>query len=71
MEAREKADILNWKKEQFLNVAEESIDKIYFKPAAAENEIHVFADAFEETICAVAFPRSQPKEYSDNLAFVN
>ena len=30
----------------------------------------MFADASEDTMCAVAYLRSQPKEYSSGLAFV-
>ena len=30
----------------------------------------MFADASEDTMCAVAYLRSQPKEYSADLAFV-
>ena len=35
-----------------------------------KTEINVFADASEDTMCAVAYLRSQPIEYSADLAFV-
>ena len=33
-------------------------------------EPHVIAEASEDTMCAVAYLRSQPNEYSADLAFV-
>ena len=35
-----------------------------------KTELHVFAEASEDTMCAVAYLRSQPKKYSADLAFV-
>ena len=47
-----------------------SIDRRYFSTAKDKWELHVFADASEDTMCAVAYIRSKPKEYSADLAFV-
>ena len=69
MEPGEETEFLRWK-EQLPIVAETSIDRRYFKRERHKTEFHVFADASEDTICAVAFLRSQPKEYSADLAFV-
>ena len=51
-------------------MAETSIDRRYFNRKRDKTELHVFADATEETMCAVAYLRSQPEEYSADLAFV-
>ena len=42
----------------------------YFNRERDKSELHVFADASEDTICAVAYLRSQLKEYPADLAFV-
>ena len=57
-------------KEQLPIVAETSIDRRYFNRERDKTEFHLFADASEDTMCAVAYRRSQPKEYSADLAFV-
>ena len=62
-------EYLKWK-EQLSIVAESSIDRKYFNRERYKTELHVFADASEDTICAVAYLRSQPKEYSADLSFV-
>ena len=51
-------------------VAETSIDRRYFNGERDKVKLHVFADASEDTMCAVAYLRSHPKEYSADLAFV-
>ena len=51
-------------------MAETSIDRRYFSTSKDKWELHVFADASEDTMCAVAYLRSKPKEYSADLAFV-
>ena len=69
MEPREEEEFLRWK-EHFPIVAKTSIDRRYFIRERDKTELHVFADASEDTMCAVAYLRSQPKEYSAVLAFV-
>ena len=69
MESGEEAEFLRWK-EQLPIVAETSIARRYFYRARDKIEHHVFTDASEDTMCAVAYLRSQPKEYSADLAFV-
>ena len=69
VEPGEEAEFLRWK-DQFPVVAETSIDRTYFKRESDKTELHVFADASEDTMCAVAYLRSQPKEYSADLAFI-
>ena len=61
-------EFLRWK-QQLPIVAETSIDRRYFN-REDRTELHVFADASEDTMCAVAYLRSQTKEYSADLAFV-
>ena len=51
-------------------MAETSIDRRYFSREKDKAELHVFADASEDTMFAVAYLRSQPKKYSADLAFV-
>ena len=58
------------RKEQLPIVAETSIDRSYFNRERDKAELQVFVDASEDTMCAVAYLRSQPKEYSADLAFV-
>ena len=69
VEPNEEEDFLKWKA-QLPEVAETSIDRRYFSTAKDKWELHVFADASEDTMCAVVYLRSKPKEYSANLAFV-
>ena len=69
VEPSEEEEFLRWK-EQLPIVAETSIDRRYFSREKDKAELHVFADASEDTMCAVAYLRSQPKEYSVDLAFV-
>ena len=69
VEPGDEADFLRWK-EQLPIMAETSIDRRYFDRERDKTELHMFADASEDTMCAVAYLRSQPKEYSADLAFV-
>ena len=69
VEPGDEAEFLRWK-EQLPIVAERSIDRRYFNRERDQNGLHVFADASEDTMCAVAYLRSQLKEYSAELAFV-
>ena len=69
LEPGDETEFLRWKK-QLPIVAETSIDRRYFTRKRDKAELHVFADASEDTMCAVAYLRSQPKEYSADLAFV-
>ena len=69
MEHNEEAEFLKWK-DQLPKVAETSIVRTCFSTAKNKWELHVFADASEDTMCAVAYLRSKPKEYSADLAFV-
>ena len=69
VEPGEEAEFLKWK-EQLPIVAEKSTDRRYFNTLENKIELHLFADASEDTMCAVAYLRSQPKEYSSGLAFV-
>ena len=58
------------RKKQFPIVAEKRIDRRYFNRERDKTELHVFADASDDALCAVAYLRSQPREYSADLAFV-
>ena len=69
VEPGDETEFLRWK-EQLPVVAETCIDRTYFNGERDKTELHVFADASEDTMCAVAYLRSQPKEYSADLAFV-
>ena len=69
MEPGEEQEFLRWKKELPI-VAETSIDKRYFNGERDKADLHVFADESEDTMCTVAYLRSQPNEYSADLAFV-
>ena len=62
VETDDEAEFLRWK-EQLLIVAETSIDRRYFERERDKAELHVFADSSEDTMCEVAYLRSQPKEY--------
>ena len=68
MERNEEEEFLKWE-DQLPEVAETSIDKKYFSAAKDKWELHVFADAPEDTMCSVAHLRSKSKEYSADLAF--
>ena len=59
----EEAEVQRWK-EQLRIVAETSMDGRYFIRERDKTELQAFADACEDTMCAVAYLRSQPKEYS-------
>ena len=65
----QKEEFLRWK-EQLPIVAETSINRRYINRERDKTEFYVFADASENTTCAVAYLRSQPKEHSTDLAFV-
>ena len=69
VEPNEEEGFLKWKA-QLPEVKETSIDRKYFSTAKDKWELHLFADASEDTMCAVAYLRSQPKQYSADLAFV-
>ena len=69
VEPGEETEFLRWK-EQLPIVAETSISRRYFNRERDKTKLHVFADASEDTMCAVAYLRSQPKEYSADLAIV-
>ena len=69
VEPNEEEEFLK-RKDQLPEVAETSIDRRYISTAKDKWELHVFADASEDTMCAVAHLRSKPKEYSADLAFV-
>ena len=64
----EEEEFLKWK-EQLPIVAETSINRRYFNRDRDKTELHVFAEASEDTICALAYLRSKPIEYSADLAF--
>ena len=53
VEPGEEAELLKWK-EQLPIVADSSIDRRYFNTLENKIEPHVFADASEDTMCAVA-----------------
>ena len=69
VEPGKEAEFLRWN-EHLPIVAETSIDTRYFNREKDKTELHVFADASEDTISAVTYLRSQPKEQSADLAFV-
>ena len=69
VEPSEEEEFLRWK-EQLPIVAETIIDRRYFTRERDKTDLHVFADASEDTMCAVAYLFSQLKEYSADLAFV-
>ena len=69
VEPSEEEEFLRWK-EQLPIVAETSIDRRYFIRERDKTQLHVFADASENTMCAVAYLRSQPKKHSADLTFV-
>ena len=63
----EEVKILRWK-EQHPIVAETSIGRRFLNTAGYKTDLHVFADASEDTMCAVAYVRNQ--QNSAALAFV-
>ena len=65
IDAEAEAKFLKWK-EQLPTVAETSIDRKYFREKASQVDLHVFADASEDTMCAVAYFRS--KQYDESQA---
>ena len=69
MEPSEEEEFLRWKQKLPI-VAETSIDRRYFNREGNKTEFHVFADASEDTICAVAYLGSQTTKYSADLVFV-
>ena len=67
VKSAEQSKILGWKQERPI-VAETSIDREHFNTATDKSELHVFANASEDTICAVAYLRSQPKRTLSGLS---
>ena len=68
VEPDEEDEFLRWK-EKLPIEAETSIERRHLNRERVKAELYVFADASENTMCAVAYLRSQPKEYSADLAF--
>ena len=69
VESSEEEEFLRGK-EQLPIVAETSNDRRHFNRERDKAELHVFSDASEDTMCAVAYLRSQPKEDSADSAFI-
>ena len=67
-EPNEEQEFLKWK-DQRPEAAKTSISRRRLSAAKNNVELHVFADASEDRICAVAYIRLQPKEKSADLAF--
>ena len=63
VEPYEEAEPLRWE-EQLPFVAETSFDRRYFNREMNETGLHVFTDASENTMCTVAYLRSQLKKYT-------
>ena len=53
VETYDETEFPRWK-EQLLLVAETSIERRYFNKERDKTELHVFADASEDTMCAAA-----------------
>ena len=60
VEPREAAELSRWR-EQLPIVAETSIDRRYFNTDRDKTELHVLAEASQNTMCAVAYLRLQAK----------
>ena len=60
---------LEWK-EQLPVLAETTIRRKYFNDKTDHVELHLFADASEHTMCAVAYLRANAKEQSAEVSFV-
>ena len=70
IDAEEEVRFLKWK-EQLPILAETSIDRKYFREKVSQIDLHVFADASEDTICAAAYFRSQQCDESHaELSFI-
>ena len=64
----EETELTKWE-EQLPIVAKTSINRGYFNTARDKTELHMFADASIDTMCAVAYLRSQLKQYSADSTF--
>ena len=69
MEPGDEPEFLRWK-ELHPIVVEIGIVRRYVNRDSDKTKLHVFTDASEDTMCAVAYLRSQPKKYSTDLTFV-
>ena len=66
VQTNKEEEFLKWKV-QIPKVEETSFDRRYFSTAKNKWELHVFADASEETMCPRAYIRSEVKEISAEL----
>ena len=69
VESGEEEESMRWK-QQLPVVVETSIDRRYFNKERDIIELHVYADASEDTMYALAYLCSEPKKYFADLAFV-